>query len=67
MRYRISKAQVQMLLDGKALNMGNGRSVVLPNYSDAHKKVAEIVSDPERFEHTVFYTDGISIITEGKV
>lgn len=66
MRYRVSKAQVKMLLDGKSLAMGNGRKLILPNFTDIYERVSEIMADPKEADKKVFYTDGITLFVEEK-
>ena len=39
MRYRISKSQVKMLLDGKDLSMGNGRKLILPRGTEVFERL----------------------------
>lgn len=66
MRYRVSKAQVKMLLDGKSLAMGNGRNLILPKFTDVYKRLSEIMADPKEADKKVFYTDGITMFVEEK-
>lgn len=66
MRYRISKSQVKMLLDGKALSMGNGRKLILPKETEAYKRLVEIMSNPEEADKLLFFTDGVTIFVEEK-
>ena len=64
MRYRISTAQIKMLLAGKSLEMGNGRRLILPEYSDLHKQLSALSdSDMEKIK---FFTDGVTLFVEGK-
>ena len=66
MRYRISKSQVKMLLDGKTLSMGNGRKLILPRKTEVFERLAEIMSNPAEANKRSFYTDGVTIFVEGK-
>ena len=66
MRYRVSKAQVKMLLDGKPLSMGNGRKLILSKFMDIHKRLSEIMADPKEADKKVFYTDGYTLFVEEK-
>lgn len=66
MRYRISKTQMQMLLDGKALSMGNGRKVIFPSGTEGFKRIAEIMSNPEEADKRSFFTDGVTVFVEAK-
>ena len=66
MRYRISKSQVKMLLDGKALSMGNGRKLILPRGTEVFERLAEIMSNPAEADKRPFFTDGVTIFVEKK-
>lgn len=66
MRYRVNKAQVKMLLDGKSLAMGNGRNLILPKFTDVYKRLSEIMADPKEADKKVFYTDGMTLFVEEK-
>lgn len=64
MRYRISTAQIKMLLAGKSLEMGNGRRLIILENSDLHKQLSALSeSDMDRIRFT---TDGVTIFAEGK-
>ena len=62
MRYRISKSQVKMLLDGKALSMGNGRKLILPRGTQVFERLAEIMSNPAEANKRSFFTDGVTTV-----
>ena len=66
MRYRISKAQIKMLLDGKALSMGNGRKLILPRGTQVFERLAEIMSNPAEADKRSFFTDGVTVFVEEK-
>lgn len=66
MRYRINKAQIKMLLDGKTLSMGNGRKLILPRGTEVFERLAEIMSNPAEADKRSFFTDGVTIFVEGK-
>ena len=66
MRYRISKAQIKMLLDGKTLSMGNGRKLILPRETMDFERLAEIMSNPAEADKRSFFTDGVTIFVEEK-
>ena len=66
MRYRISKSQVKMLLDGKNLSMGNGRKLILPRGTGVFERLAEIMTNPEEADKRSFFTDGVTIFVEEK-
>ena len=66
MRYRISKLQIKMLLDGKTLSMGNGRKLILPRETMDFERLAEIMSNPEEADKRSFYTDGVTLFVEEK-
>jgi len=66
MRYRISKSQVKMLLDGKPLSMGNGRKVILPKETEVFERLAEIMSNPAEADKRSFFTDGVTVFVEEK-
>lgn len=66
MRYRISKAQIQMLLDGKKLSMGNGRNLVLPKGTQVFERLAEIMQNPAEADRRTFFTDGVTVFAEVK-
>jgi hypothetical protein len=66
MRYRIGKAQIKMLLDGKALSMGNGRKLILPRGTEVFERLAEIMSDPAETDKRSFFTDGVTVFVEEK-
>jgi hypothetical protein len=66
MRYRISKSQIKMLLDGKTLSMGNGRKLILPRGTEVFERLAEIMSNPAEADKRSFFTDGVTIFVEGK-
>ena len=67
MRYRISKAQIKMLLDGKPLRMGNGRKVIMPRGTEVFERLYEIIhgvrGDVDRLS---FFTDGVTVFVEEK-
>lgn len=64
MRYRISKSQIKMLLDGKALSMGNGRKLILPRGTKVFERLAEIMSNPAEADKLSFFTDGVKVYVE---
>lgn len=66
MRYRISKAQIKMLLEEKHLDMGNGRKLILPKETPAYKRLAEIMSDPAEADKRTFFTDGETLFVREK-
>ena len=66
MRYRISKSQVKMLLDGKDLSMGNGRKLILPRGTEVFERLAEIMSKPAEADKRSFFTDGVTVFVEEK-
>ena len=66
MRYRISKTQIQMLLDGKALSMGNGRKLVLLSGTEVFEELARIMSNPAEVGKRSFFTDGVTVFVEAK-
>jgi hypothetical protein len=66
MRYRISKSQVKMLLDGKPLSMGNGRNIILLKGSEVFEKLAGIMSNPAEADKRSFFTDGVTVFVEEK-
>lgn len=66
MRYRISKSQVKMLLDGKTLSMGNGRKLILPRGTEVFERLAEIMSNPAEADKRSFFTDGVTVFVEEK-
>ena len=66
MRYRISKAQIKMLLDGKTLSMGNGRKLILPRGTQVFERLAEIMSNPAEADNLSFFTDAVTIFVEEK-
>lgn len=67
MRYRISKSQIKMLLDGKTLSMGNGRKVVLLEGTEVYNRLWEIVHGVTgNFDTYSFFTDGVTIFAEEK-
>ena len=66
MRYRISKSQMQMLLDGKSLSMGNGSKVMIEKTGTVHDALKKLIEDPERLERVAVYTDGVTIFVEDK-
>ena len=66
MRYRISKPQVKMLLDGKALSMGNGKKLILPRGTKVFERLAEIMTNPAEADKRSFFTDGVTIFVEEK-
>ena len=66
MRYRISKAQIKMLIDGKALSMGNGRKLILSRGTEVFKRLAEIMSNPAEADKRSFFTDGVTVFVEEK-
>ena len=66
MRYRISKSQIKMLLDGKALSMGNGRKLILPRGTKVFERLAEIMSNPAEADKRSFFTYGVTIFVEEK-
>lgn len=66
MRYRISKSQIKMLLDGKTLSMGNGRKLILPREAMDFERLAEIMSNPAEADKRSFFTDGVTIFVEEK-
>lgn len=67
MRYRISKSQIKMLLDGKPLSMGNGRKVILLKGSEVYKRLWEIIHGVTGNADTYsFFTDGITVFVEEK-
>lgn len=66
MRYRISKVQIKMLLDGKTLSMGNGRKLILPRGTKVFERLAEIMSNPAEADKRSFFTDGVTVFVEEK-
>lgn len=64
MRYRISKAQIKMLLEGKSLSMGNGRKLILPRGTQVFERLAEIMSNPAEADKLSFFTDGVTVYVE---
>ena len=66
MRFRISKSQVKMLLDGKDLSMGNGRKLILPRGTEVFERLAEIMSNPAEADKRSFFTDGVTVFVEEK-
>ena len=66
MRYRISKSQIKMLLDGKTLSMGNGRKLILPKETEFFERLAEIMTNPAEADKRSFFTDGVTIFVEEK-
>ena len=66
MRYRIGKAQIKMLLDGKSLRMGNGSKVMIEKTGTVHDAIENLIKDPERLEKVAVYTDGVTIFVEDK-
>lgn len=66
MRYRISKSQIKMLLDGKTLSMGNGRKLILPRETEVFERLAEIMSNPAEADKRSFFTDGVTVFVEEK-
>ena len=66
MRYRIGKAQIKMLLDGKPLRMGNGAKVMVEKTGTVHDALEKLIEDPERLEKVAVYTDGVTIFVEDK-
>ena len=66
MRYRISKSQVKMLLDGKDLSMGNGRKLILPRGTEVFERLVEIMSNSAEADKRSFFTDGVTIFVEEK-
>lgn len=66
MRYRISKTQIQMLIEGKSLSMGNGRKLVLPRGTEVFDRLVEIMSAPSEAEKLSFFTDGMTVYVEDK-
>lgn len=64
MKYRISKAQIQMLLDGKHLSLGNDRKLVLPKDTQVFDRLTEIMSDPVEADKRSFFTDGMTVFVE---
>lgn len=66
MRYRISKAQIKMLLDGKTLNMGNGRKLILLRGTKVFERLTEIMSNPAEADKRSFFTDGMTVFVEEK-
>ena len=66
MRYRIDKAQIKMLLDGKPLRMGNGAKVMVEKTGIVYDALKKLIEDPERLEKVAVYTDGVTIFVEDK-
>ena len=66
MRYRISKSQIKMLLDGKSLNTGNGRHVLILKDSEAYKELEKIMANPAEADKRSFFTDGVTVFVEEK-
>ena len=66
MRYRISKAQIKMLLEGKSLSMGNRMKLILPRGTRDFERLAEIMSNPAEADKLSFFTDGVTVFVEGK-
>ena len=66
MRYRIGKAQIKMLLEGKPLRMGNGARVMVEKTGTVHDALKKLIEDPERLEKVAVYTDGVTIFVEDK-
>ena len=66
MRYRISKPQIKMLLDGKTLSMVNGRKLILPRGTQVFERLAEIMSNPAEADKRLFFTDGVTVFVEEK-
>ena len=66
MRYRISKSQIKMLMDGKTLSMGNGRKLILPRGTEVFERLAEIMSNPAEADKLSFFTDGVTVFVEEK-
>ena len=67
MRYRISKSQIKMLLDGKALSMGNGRKLILPRGTEVYKRLWEIIHGVAgNADICSFFTDGVTVFVEEK-
>ena len=66
MRYRISKAQIKMLLDGKTLSMGNGGKLILPREGEDFERLTEIMSNPAEADKLSFFTDGVTVFVEEK-
>lgn len=63
-RYRISKAQIKMLLDGESLNTGNGRHVLVLKDSEVYKELEKIMANPATADRAAFFTDGVTIFVE---
>ena len=66
MRYRISKSQIKMLLDGKSLNTGNGRHVLILKDSEVYKELEKIMANPAITDRVAFFTDGVTVFVEEK-
>ena len=66
MRYRIGKAQIKMLLDGKSLRMGNGSKVMIEKTETVYDALKKLFEDPERLKRVAVYTDGVTIFVEEK-
>ena len=66
MRYRISKSQIKMLLDGKSLNTGNGRHVLILKDSEVYKELKKIMANPTKVDKMEFFTDGVTVFVEEK-
>ena len=65
MRYRINKAQIKMLLDGKGLQAGYKKVYVLPE-TEVYTELKKLIEDPKRLEKVAVYTDGVTIFVEDK-
>lgn len=66
MRYRISKSQIKMLLDGKSLSTGNGSHVLVLNGSKVYKELEKIMANPATADKVAFFTDGVTVFVEEK-
>ena len=66
MRYRITKSQIKMLLDGRTLSMGNGRKLILLRGTEVFDRLAEIMSNPAEADKRSFFTDGVTVFVEEK-
>ena len=66
MRYRISKTQIKMLLEGKPLSMGDGRKLFLTRGTEVFERLAEIMSNPAEADKRSFFTDGVTVFVEEK-
>ena len=65
MRYRIDKAQIKMLLDGKELQAGYKKVYVLPE-TEVYTELKKLIEDQERLAKVAVFTDGVTIFVEDK-